>query len=354
LTANRIEEKKVTMRDMPNLDFVRSVAVITVVLEHILLAFGFLQAGPYSMAYLGVLGVMVFFVLTSLVLMWSLERRPHTLDFYIRRWFRIYPLALAVIAVAFLFHAPTGGSPDAIFQYSDPSLHDLLMQSSLLQPADSLLVGVMWTLPYEVEMYLLLPVIFFFVRKNFSLWPLLVLWGLVLLNMRNVPSDMHNFGVAIGYFLPGVMAYVAYGRWKPKLPAYLLPVFLLAAWAIFLYHCDFHKAWWFCLLIALGLPLFRQIKSELVLAPSRVLARYSYSVYLTHPFALMVGLHLLQGHSLALRLTVSGLCLVVFPVAAYHLLEHPLNRIGSRFAARAEKRYEQSDVCNFRKQKAAE
>ncbi|HEY0306792.1 MAG TPA: acyltransferase, partial [Acidobacteriaceae bacterium] len=291
------------MRDMPNLDFVRSVAVITVVMEHILLAFGIVQVGPYPLAYLGVLGVMVFFVLTSLVLMWSLERRPHTLDFYIRRWFRIYPLAIAMIGIAVLFHAPVGiGTADAFFQYADPSLKDILIQMSLLQPADSLAIGVMWTLPYEVGMYLLLPAIFFFVRKNFSLWPLFVLWGFVLINARQVPSDVHNFGVAIGYFLPGVMAYVAYARWKPKLPAYLLPVFLLAAWAVFLYHCNFHKAWWFCLVVGLGLPLFRQIKSELVLAPSRVITRYSYSVYLTHPFALMIGLHLLRGHSLALRL----------------------------------------------------
>ncbi|HEY0309508.1 MAG TPA: hypothetical protein VGB94_15195, partial [Acidobacteriaceae bacterium] len=92
----------------------------------------------------------------------------------------------------------------------------------------------------------------------------------------------------------------------------------------------------------------RQIKSELVLAPSRVITRYSYSVYLTHPFALMIGLHLLRGHSLALRLMACVIGLVVFPVAAYHLLEHPLNRIGARLAARAEKRYEQLEWKHFR------
>jgi len=96
---------------MPNLDFVRSIAVVSVVVEHTLLALGITQVGPFPIPYLGVLGVMVFFVLTSLVLMWSLERKPHTLDFYIRRWFRIFPLAIAVIVITLLTHAQVGVAP---------------------------------------------------------------------------------------------------------------------------------------------------------------------------------------------------------------------------------------------------
>lgn len=69
------------------------------VVEHTLLSLGILKIGPFPIQYLGIMGVMVFFVLTTLVLMWSLERKPHTLDFYIRRVFRIYPLALAAIAM---------------------------------------------------------------------------------------------------------------------------------------------------------------------------------------------------------------------------------------------------------------
>jgi len=71
-------------------------------------------------------------------------------------------------------------------------------------------------------------------------------------------------------------------------------------------------------------------------------------VYLTHPFALVIGLYLLRGHSLALRLSVEAIFLVVLPVLAYHLLEHPLVRIGSRVAARAEKKYEQAELKHFR------
>ena len=44
----------------------------------------------------------MFFVHTALVLMWSLDRRPHILDFYIRRIFRIYPLAIFAVLCALL------------------------------------------------------------------------------------------------------------------------------------------------------------------------------------------------------------------------------------------------------------
>jgi peptidoglycan/LPS O-acetylase OafA/YrhL len=336
------------MRDMPNLDFLRSVAVISVVVEHSLLALNIRRIGPYDVAAMGVLGVLVFFVLTALVLMWSLERKPHTLDFYIRRIFRIYPLALAVIAIAFLFHAPTGGTAQHFFVYAHPTYKQLIAQSALIEPGHAQLIGVMWSLPYEVEMYLLLPVLFFFVRKNFSFWPLLTIWALVLGNSRHVPAEGHNFAVAIGYFIPGIMAYVGFGRWRPKLPGWTLMPFLLLMWLLFWYRFDFHRGWYFCLLIGLMLPLFRQMRSKWVLEPSRVIARSSYGIYLTHPFAIVIGIYLLRGQSVPVRVLGELIPLLVLPVAAYHLLEHPMIRWGSRFAAMAEVRYEQREMRHFR------
>lgn len=339
------------MRDLPNLDFVRSVAVISVVVEHTLLALKISRFGPYELQYMGVLGVLVFFVLTALVLMWSLERKPHTLDFYIRRIFRIYPLAWAVILIALIFHAPTGGTPDHFFFYAHPTWKQLIFQATLIQRANALLLGVMWSLPYEVEMYILLPAVFFFVRRNFSVWPLLVFWVLVLMNAREVPTDHHNFAVAMGYFLPGVMAYVGFGRWKPQLPGWMLPVFLLAMWAVFLYRFNFHRGWYFCLIVGLALPLFRQMKSKWVMEPSRIIAKYSYGVYLTHPFAIVIGIYLLRNQSVGVRMLAEVVPLVVLPVVAYHLLEHPMIQIGARVAARAEIQYEQHELKNFREKK---
>jgi peptidoglycan/LPS O-acetylase OafA/YrhL len=341
------------MRDLPNLDFVRSVAVISVVVEHTLLALGIRKIGPFPIPYLGVMGVMVFFVLTTMVLMWSLERKPHTLDFYIRRVFRIYPLALAAIAVAVLFHAPVGVSPDRFFFYSHPSLKEILIQLSLvpnLHFPGFPIVGVMWSLPYELEMYVLLPALFFFLRKNFAIWPLLLIWVMTVLLGRVVPSDGHTFGVAIGYFLPGCMAYVGFGRWRPKLPALLLVVFLAALWVAFLLRANFHTGWYVCLLLGLGLPLFRQIRANWVVVPSRIIAKYSYGVYLIHPFAIVIGIYLLRDQRVWVQLLAEAAVVTIVPVIAYHLLEDPMIRVGSRLAKRAEMRYEQHELKSFREE----
>jgi peptidoglycan/LPS O-acetylase OafA/YrhL len=68
----------------------------------------------------------------------------------------------------------------------------------------------------------------------------------------------------------------------------------------------------------------------------------------THPFAVVIGFYLLRGHSLPVRLLGEFVPLVLFPLLAYHLVEHPMIRLGSRLAARVEKKYEQRELNQFR------
>jgi peptidoglycan/LPS O-acetylase OafA/YrhL len=198
------------MRPLPNLDFLRACAVLSVVAEHILFYLGVQQIGYWQIRWMGVVGVFLFFVHTSLVLMWSLERKPHTLDFYIRRVFRIYPLVLLAIAVILIFHAPVDVTPEMHFHYLPPQDWKFLLSGCLLATnlwRNYLPMNVMWSLPYEMQMYLLLPVIFFFIRRNFSLWPLLLYWifTVVLCRAHFEPTVAHNFFLCIPYFLPGIM-----------------------------------------------------------------------------------------------------------------------------------------------------
>lgn len=159
---------------------------------------------------------------------------------------------------------------------------------------------------------------------------------MVKINVIAVPKEGHNFGVAIGYFLPGVMAYVGFSRWKPRLPAWLLPIVLAGLWLEFLYQFDFHRGLKFCLIIGLSLPFFRQFRSEAILAPSRIIAKYSYGIYLTHPFAIVIGLYLLRGYRWPVRMIGELVPLVVLPVLAYHFIEHPMILLGTRIAKKVE------------------
>ena len=340
------------MRTLTNLDFIRAVAVISVVLEHTLMAYQVQRVGPWPSNWIGVVGVFVFFVHTSLVLMWSLERKPHTLDFYVRRLFRIYPLALLAIAVTLLLHVPVSGAGPGYFTFQPLPEVQQLLPTLLLLPnlyKGYMPVGVMWSLPYEVQMYLALPLVFFFIRQNFSVWPLLLFWSfIVVLCDRLFHGVPHNFFLCIPYFLPGVIAYVGFGRWKAFLPAWSLPFTLAAGWAWFLHNPGWRKADVLCLGLGLLLPLFHQLKAPALVRGSHVVAKYSYGAYLSHPFAIVLGLYCMPHAPLVLQLLTIVLGTVLSSVAAYHLLEAPMIRVGSRLAQMAERRYEQHELTQFR------
>ncbi len=340
------------MRDLPNLDFLRACAVLSVVVEHTMLAYGVRHLGRWDVSWIGVVGVFIFFVHTCLVLMWSMERKPHTLDFYIRRAFRIYPLAWMAMAATVLFHAPVGGTVQHYFQYA-PTPHALgaLVKGFFLVPNLGRTgpvfqpESVMWSLPLEVEMYLGLPLLFFFVRRNFSLWPLLSLWALVvLLNLPLFPMDGNNFYLAIPYFLPGVMAYVAFGRYRAVLPFWVFPCFLASIWLAFLWNPSWRRADLLCLGLGLALPFFKQMTWTPAIAASHALAKYSYGMYLSHPFAIVLGIHLLPNAPKTIQLGMVAGATALFSAAAYHLLERPMIRLGARTAQRAESRFEQREM----------
>src|SRR5262245_3673219 len=104
--------------DKSNLDILRAFAVLTVMIDHLVPTVIYhnleVNAGVTQFTgQIGHMGVLAFFVHTSLVLMYSLERlakrpagRPIALRFYIRRLFRIYPLAIVTVVAALLLAIP--------------------------------------------------------------------------------------------------------------------------------------------------------------------------------------------------------------------------------------------------------
>lgn len=337
------------MRPLPNLDFLRACAVTSVVADHVLLAYKIQRIGPWTVEWIGIVGVLLFFVHTSLVLMWSLERKPHTLDFYIRRVFRIYPLTTVLFAVVLIFHAPVNGTPNNYFQYHlvgglKSALAALLLIPNLFGPG-YLPEGVLWTLQYEVEMYLLLPVIFFFIKKNLSLWPLLTFWVFTILvchhPFKGIP---HNFFLCVPFFLPGLMAYVGFRRYRSRLPAWTFAIFLCALWACFLSRPGWRVADVLCLVAGLALPWFHQITNRGLIRATHEIAKYSYGIYLAHPLCIVLGVYLEPHMPLAWQLAVIFTSLVIMSVAAYHFIEKPLIDLGKRVAKFAERRYEMHEL----------
>ncbi len=257
----------------------RALAVLFVVADHVLETTGeVLQRSyhPYD-HYLGRLGVLVFFVHTSLVLMLSMDRSrvvglPFFTSFYARRAFRIYPLSIVCVLLMLALDAPpVAWATEAAPAFSAFSIaaNLALVQNLVNAP---LVLSPLWSLPLELQMYAVLPFIHRQLRRGNAVRTVWLLWALTVA-FAIVQPLIHGLGrltvARFGpCFLAGVLAYVLLRRETPRWPALawagLLGAATLGYIAVALVSPSVHPAWlgWaFCLTLGLGIPTFRQIRS---------------------------------------------------------------------------------------------
>jgi peptidoglycan/LPS O-acetylase OafA/YrhL len=319
--------------DSANLDFIRAVAVLCVAFHHLMRLSGY---GTDFTWAIGHMGVLIFFVHTSLVLMLSLERsatrlpgRALVLDFYLRRWFRIYPLSIVFVTVAFLQIVPSRPEPWAWSTY----LSNLALTTNLTYSTD--MWSVLWTLPLEVQMYGVLPVIFLLGRRRGVGWAA-GLW-LVAVGAALAQPLISGRLTVLAYapcFVGGVVAWRLLQTAVPRWQGGWWPIAFVASWGIWLAAPRTDPAlyrWAFCLALGVLIPWFREIKWRPLVATVRPLARYSYGIYLSHLPIMMYTVPL----SGVTRWLLMAALLIVVPVILFHGIEQPLINAGRRLAGRA-------------------
>ncbi|WP_237108068.1 acyltransferase [Nonomuraea sp. MG754425] len=137
------------------LDALRGIGALAVVAEHLMPWF-VPTLRPYWFS-LGLYGILVFFLVSGYIIPTSLERHGDVRAFWISRFFRLYPLYLAVIVLVLALAwwvpvreaVPRDGSAVAAHA---TMLLDVL---SVAAVADT-----MWTLSYEMVFYLLVTALF--------------------------------------------------------------------------------------------------------------------------------------------------------------------------------------------------
>ncbi|WP_116812657.1 acyltransferase family protein [Steroidobacter cummioxidans] len=330
----------------PNLDILRALAVLMVLADHVAEMVAIQNPGlsfhPYDLI-LGRLGVLLFFVHTALVLNCSMERTRLSgwndiRSFYIRRIFRIYPLAIATVVLVVALQVPA--MPWREYQVDFASiLTSLTLTGNLLYTAP---VQVpMWSLPIEMQMYLALPLIYLAVRGR-PLW-VLALWLLSLPLAWLQPTYLGRFNV-IAFapcFLGGVLAFSLAQRSQFKLPGWTwLPALLLIGAAYVLLQSRMQNIhfppvqWLTCLLVGAIIPSFSDSTSQALNTASAFVAKYSYGIYLFHIPAIWLGCVVLSEASAWLQWTIAAVTLCVLTGAGFHLIESPAIKLGARLATR--------------------
>lgn len=152
------EQKKVKIF-FPNLDGVRAIAAMMVVIAHIeahKVDFGFGRFTPLNLVSMGRMGVTFFFVLSGFLITYlllverSLQNRIEYKNFYFRRVLRIWPLYFLVLFTGYFIYPR--GMQDTAFILSVflmPNVAFIIGLPSVIDP--------IWSIGVEEQFYLIQP-----------------------------------------------------------------------------------------------------------------------------------------------------------------------------------------------------
>ena len=292
---------------------------------------------------LGLFGVLLFFVHTSLVLMRSMERSDLSggalvKNFYIRRFFRIYPLSVLAVLTALALRLDSdingiAGLSGGAWPGKLSVVSQLLLVQNLTQVKS--IVNVLWSLPYEVQMYLLLPFLFMWIRGKRMFWPLIVMWlgSLVAGAIQPHFPALSRFSILlfVPNFLAGLIAFTL-PRWA-RIKAFLWPIFVVGLVLAFTLKPGRGTGWVLCLVLGAMIPSFAELTTPWLRVVSQQIATYSYGIYLSHQFSIWFALGVLGSQSLWLRIPVLIALLVLLPVVLYHGIEKPMIHAGIRLVS---------------------
>jgi len=282
--------------------------------------------------------------------MYSMERShldglPLAGNFYLRRVFRVYPLSILAVLTAVALHLDSGvngvpGLSHAPAVSLGRIFSNLLLMQNVMRPGS--IINVLWSLPYEVQMYIFLPFLFMWIRgKRNALRNLCVLWAVcVLLAVGRTFLAAHGAPVGIvarvslleyvPNFLPGIIAFAL--AHTPRFKSYLWPPFVLFIVGIYVVRPRTGTGWALWLLLGFAIPYFGEIQTGWLRTASHRIATYSYGIYLSHQFCIWFVAEPLGGLPLWGKILVLGIMLVGIPIVLYHLIEKPMINVGAYLA----------------------
>jgi peptidoglycan/LPS O-acetylase OafA/YrhL len=344
---------------IPQLDMLRGVAVLNVMLYHITDIAPNLQLRPFFR--LGYTGVDLFFVLSGFlitgILVRTRENEGYFTNFYARRVLRIWPLYSALLLFTFvLLPAIQPQLRAAIFAQSHPwQSFPFFLQNLFLNGHAYDTLRVTWSLAIEEQFYLVWPIVVWLAPRR-MLKPLAVSGLLVSLALRwsvvyglTPPVNIYTNtltrldGLALGAFLalwiPEVSSRMV--KWTGiAVLAVAVPSTLAVAW-LHEGHWSFYSliALSFAGLLCVGINIQRAANLEFL----KYTGKISYCLYLVHvPICSLMTLP--RVHKLLLMRSAVWTDAVLFAVsialcyavasASWYFFESKILRLKSYFEFR--------------------
>lgn len=361
---------------IPEIDGLRGVAILIVIVWHYLnnqlvYSESFLSVNFKQLTSIFWSGVDLFFVLSGYliggILLKNKGKQNYFKTFYIRRFFRIFPLYyFFLILYALLFFSIPGLNKKIPDLFSN-SLQQLpfyfYFQNFLMESKQSLGSGwqsITWSLAIEEQFYLLLPFLIFIIKKRFIIIPLTLILILAPF-FRYLSSDnwfsmyllfqcrMDSLitGVFIALIFENVilteklkgsknLMYLIFVLFGAGMLAYsagyqFIPGYLFYSWINFFYG-----------MLILITVLFKENNLNRLLR-NRMLGKIgivSYGIYLSHLIINYLFIWILEkkGFVMVSDLQVVIIAIIsfiltfIFSYTSYYLFENKLIKIGHKFS----------------------
>lgn len=304
---------------LDNLDYLRGLSAVCIMLYHYSTwSIGELSARSF-LGRAGIYGVSIFYVLSGLTLTYvyqnRLENHPEAIvDFFRKRFFRIYPLLWLATIVSILISKKTANPSDVLLNLS--GLFGFVKW-------DTYFATGAWSIGNELVFYSLFPVLILVFRKKNSSAALLLLL-IAAGHLLFAYSIMHSFEPLsvqwrvyanplnqLLYFAGGIMLCLFFsGRDFSSrtaislalsgfailvlLPSQPAAIDIVTGWQRVIFTIG-------CFLLCLGFFKLRYVFPSLIHRPLTWLGRASYSVYLLHPIVFSVtkaAMKVVAKHSL--------------------------------------------------------
>ena len=214
-----------------NFDILRLILAILVYFAH----WNILTSQDISnpLFHLSGYAVHMFFIVSGFLIFWSFDADQNKKHFYIKRFFRIFPLyAFLIILQTLFFIGFSDGSTFEVIKYFIANIFFLnFLAPSVGSTLSSLEVnainGSLWTLKNEVVFYLIVPLLFMFYKK-WGGYILLILYSLSVVYMFAVDylgmeKLLVQFPAQVRLFMVGILLYILFDKFN-KNNIYLLAI----------------------------------------------------------------------------------------------------------------------------------
>ena len=190
-------------------------------------------------------------------------------------------------------------------------------------------------LPYEVQMYLILPM-FYFWGKRFRHPVVLGASGLLVDVADWLVSKRLGTPMLFPYapfFTLGIALYFTKAKQMFSGTAYCVFLGLTVA-AISVCHNSLADNYWIVLLFGLGFRWLREIESRWLCAAAHFVAKYSYGIYLSHIPIMWLVTEPMSAAPVVLRIAVFLILAPAVPILLYYTVEKPAIDLGTRLTCR--------------------